>query len=203
MNHLQAVTATGADHFTTTTTKLRSGGSGGGGVGVGGVEVLPKELVEGCRNLAWLALSANPLTDAAKPPHDISILTTPNRKHEKAATLSSAGKTAPSSSSSSSSSAVLGMGGRKALLSVREISPGELIFKTSKTGGSVNLASDEYGGAANDGVLPAELKLTREEDNNNNNNAESRTTMKVVVKYFKEGLGPDGDPVDEIIVGVS
>jgi len=55
-----------------------------------------------------------------------------------------------------------------------------------------NLANVEYGGAANDGVHPGTYT-----------HPTTGVTMKVAVKFFKPGLGPDGDPKDEMLIGAA
>jgi hypothetical protein len=55
-----------------------------------------------------------------------------------------------------------------------------------------NLADVEYGGAANDGVHPGTYT-----------DPTTGGTVKVAVKFFKPGLGPDGDPKDEMLVGAA
>lgn len=104
---------------------------------------LPRELGDGCPALAWLALGANPLADAAQPPQ----APTPELLRPAAVSIA------------------LGS----------------------------NLADAEFGGAANDGVHPGTY-------------ADPRATgvaVNVAVKFFKPGLGPDGDPKDEMRVGAA
>jgi len=58
-----------------------------------------------------------------------------------------------------------------------------------------NLASSDYGGAANDGVIPGSYhKRTRPPPN------DEEESIPVAVKYFTT-LSPDGDPWDELLIG--
>ena len=66
---------------------------------------------------------------------------------------------------------------------VPEVDPGALLL----TG--TNIASAEYGGAANDGVITGTLSRV-----------DGQPPWEVVVKYFADGIGPDGDPLDELRV---
>ena len=56
--------------------------------------------------------------------------------------------------------------------------------------GGVDLADPEFGGAGNDGVMPAVLDRS----------SEHKGPLNVVLKYFAGGVGPDGDPLDELRV---
>jgi Leucine-rich repeat (LRR) protein len=55
-----------------------------------------------------------------------------------------------------------------------------------------NLADAEFGGAANDGVHPGTYT-----------DPASGVAEQVAVKFFKPGVGPDGDPKDEMLVGAA
>jgi len=76
---------------------------------------------------------------------------------------------------------------RSAPLSPIELNPAAVSISLGS-----NLANVEYGGAANDGVHPGTYT-----------HPTTGVTMKVAVKFFKSGLGPDGDPQDEMLIGAA
>jgi hypothetical protein len=87
----------------------------------------------------------------------------------------------------------------KPFIEVNEISFNEISLGTD------NLASIEYGGAANDGVITGYLKAATPSSSSQQQagSGSDVVDIPIVVKYFQSGVSPDGDPFEELLIGAA